>query len=216
MYKVLLFAGTIEGRMVAEFLRKHEIRTWVCVATEYGGSLIPEDAVIHVSEERLNQQQMEALMRRLEGVLVVDATHPYAAEVTANIRNAAKRTGCEYLRLLREAEEGDGCSHIYVDSVQKAAEWLNEHEGAALLTTGSKELAAFTRVKDYEKRLYARVLSLPKVAAQCAELGFTGKHLICMQGPFSAEMNRAMIRQYQIKYLVTKDTGAAGGFPEKE
>ncbi len=36
------------------------------------------------------------------------------------------------------------------------------------------------------------------------------------QGPFSAEMNRAMIRQYQIKYLVTKDTGAAGGFPEKE
>lgn len=216
MYKVLLFAGTIEGRMVAEFLRKHEIRTWVCVATEYGGSLISEDAVIHVSEERLDQQQMEALMRKLEGVLVVDATHPYAAEVTANIRNAAERTGCEYLRLLREAEEGDGCSHIYVDSVQKAAEWLNEHEGAALLTTGSKELAAFTRVKDYEKRLYARVLSLPKVAAQCAELGFTGKHLICMQGPFSVEMNRAMIRQYQIKYLVTKDTGAAGGFPEKE
>ena len=101
-----------------------------------------------------------------------------------------------------------------MDSVQKAAEWLNEQEGAALLTTGSKELAAFTRVKDYEKRLYARVLSLPKVAAQCAELGFTGKHLICMQGPFSAEMNRAMIRQYCTSF--PHSSFSCPGFPSKE
>ena len=36
-----------------------------------------------------------------------------------------------------------------------------------------------------------------------------------MQGPFSAELNIAMIKQLDIKYLVTKDTGASGGFPEK-
>lgn len=36
-----------------------------------------------------------------------------------------------------------------------------------------------------------------------------------MQGPFSTEINEAMLRQYQCRYLVTKDTGLAGGFPEK-
>lgn len=216
MYKVLLFAGTIEGRNIAEFLRKYKVPTWVCVATEYGGSLIAEDSVIHVSQERLDREQMEALMRKLGNVLVIDATHPYAAEVTENIKEAAKQSGYEYLRLLRKSESRWGGGKVYVESPEQAVRWLNGKEGAALLTTGSKELSVFTQVENYQNRLYARVLSLPKVVAQCAELGFTGNHLICMQGPFSVEMNCAMIRQYDIRYLVTKDTGAAGGFPEKE
>ncbi|MBR3038905.1 MAG: precorrin-6Y C5,15-methyltransferase (decarboxylating) subunit CbiT, partial [Clostridia bacterium] len=46
-------------------------------------------------------------------------------------------------------------------------------------------------------------------------LGFSGKHLICMQGPFSEELNEATIRAIDAKILVTKDTGASGGFAEK-
>lgn len=46
-------------------------------------------------------------------------------------------------------------------------------------------------------------------------MGFEGKHLIGMQGPFSRELNAAMLRQYRCKYLVTKDTGKAGGFQDK-
>lgn len=213
--RVLLFAGTIEGRILAEFLKTHGIPTWVCVATEYGGSLIEEDSFLHVSHERLDEKQMEALMGQMKGVLVVDATHPYAAKVTGNIRRAAEQAGCEYLRLLRFGGGRNEANTVYVESASAAAKWLNTKEGPALLTTGSKELAEFTKVENFEKRLYARVLSLPNVVEQCAGLGFTGKHLICMQGPFSTEMNTAMIRQYGIRYLVTKDTGAAGGFPEK-
>ena len=59
------------------------------------------------------------------------------------------------------------------------------------------------------------MLSLPSVIEACRELGFEGKNLIAMQGPFSEEMNRAMLRQYDCRYLVTKDSGKAGGFPEK-
>ena len=46
-------------------------------------------------------------------------------------------------------------------------------------------------------------------------LGFEGKNLIAMQGPFSKELNAAMLRQYDCRYLVTKDSGKAGGFEEK-
>jgi precorrin-6x reductase len=84
------------------------------------------------------------------------------------------------------------------------------------VTTGSKELEAYTSITDYRTRLFARVLSLPSVVQKCSELGFEGKHLICMQGPFSRELNEAMIRHCQASYLVTKDTGVEGGFPEKE
>ena len=46
-------------------------------------------------------------------------------------------------------------------------------------------------------------------------MGLLGTQIICMQGPFSAELNAAMLKQVDAKYLVTKDTGVTGGFPER-
>ena len=102
-----------------------------------------------------------------------------------------------------------------MESTEEAAAFLSGTEGNIFLTTGSKELTKFTGIPDYKERLFARVLSIPSVIRSCAELGIEGKHLIGMQGPFSAEINEAMLRQFQCSYLVTKDTGLAGGFPEK-
>ena len=94
-------------------------------------------------------------------------------------------------------------------------EFLEGTKGNILLTTGSKELGKFTALTDGGERIYARVLSLPSVMETCKGYGFEGKHLIGMQGPFSMELNAAMLRQYDCRYLVTKDTGKAGGFQEK-
>ena len=47
------------------------------------------------------------------------------------------------------------------------------------------------------------------------DLGFSGKHLIAMQGPFSREMNLALLHQTEAKYFVTKESGKNGGFAEK-
>jgi precorrin-6x reductase len=49
----------------------------------------------------------------------------------------------------------------------------------------------------------------------CEELGIPHRNIIAMQGPFSIEINEALLRQYQIRYLVTKDGGKVGGFEEK-
>ena len=70
-------------------------------------------------------------------------------------------------------------------------------------------------IPDYQERLFARVLSIPSVISSCAELGSRGKASHRYAGPFSTEINEAMLRQFQCSYLVTKDTGLAGGFPEK-
>jgi CbiT: precorrin-6Y C5,15-methyltransferase (decarboxylating), CbiT subunit len=214
MYKAIVFAGTTEGYALCEFLAENRVSVYACAATEYGGSLLQENEFLHVSAGRLKTEDMEELFRKEKPEIVLDATHPYAAEVTKNIRTACESADVLYQRILRP--EGEKNSEaIYVESTEEAAAFLSGTEGNIFLTTGSKELAKFTGIPDYKERLFARVLSIPSVIRSCAELGIEGKHLIGMQGPFSAEINEAMLRQFQCSYLVTKDTGLAGGFPEK-
>ncbi len=227
MYKVLLFAGTVEGRTIAEYLNEHHVNTRVCVATEYGESLLPQGEYLDISHHRLDEQEMEQLMIQIQDGLVIDATHPYAQIVTENIQAACIRTGTAYLRVVRgESEElpeavQDPVSGIkehqivYVKGIREAVEFLENTSGNILVTTGSKELASYTSLTNYQERIYARVLSLLEVIKSCAALGFEGKHLICMQGPFSQEMNRAMMRQVNAAWMVTKESGKAGGFMEK-
>lgn len=241
MYKVVLFAGTVEGRTVAEFLNYHKIHTRVCVATEYGESLLPQGEYLEISHQRLEQEEMERLMVQMQDGLVIDATHPYAQVVTENIETACIRTGTPYLRVVRgesevwkeaapgaEGENGacssvtEECSRetnaprvVYVKGTREAVEYLEKTEGNILVTTGSKELASYTSLSNYQERIYARVLSLVEVVKACAALGLEGKHLICMQGPFSMEMNREMLRQVNASWMVTKESGKAGGFMEK-
>ena len=214
MYKVLVFAGTTEGYEICRFLADHQVQTMGFAATEYGGKSLTENEYLTVQTGRLDEAAMEQVFAQEKPEMVLDATHPYAAEVTGNIRTACEKTQTPYRRVLRESGSHEEKA-VYVESVQAAAQYLDQTQGNVLLTTGSKELAGFTGMKDYQERLYARVLSLPNVMQACAELGFEGKHLIGMQGPFSRELNAAMLRQYRCKYLVTKDTGKAGGFQDK-
>lgn len=213
MYKVIVFAGTTEGYEISRFLSENQLPVLACVATEYGSKSLQENSCLHVQAGRLDEQQMRDLFFREKPELVLDATHPYAAEVTQNIRKACEETGVSYTRILRTGSEQQNA--VYVRDAKEAAEYLEGTEGNVLLTTGSKELAVFTSVSDYNKRLFARVLSLPSVIESCQALGFEGRNLIAMQGPFSKELNQAMLEQYQCKYLVTKDSGKAGGFLEK-
>ena len=215
MKQVIVFAGTTEGRLLSQWLASEGVETLCSVATEYGGGLVEKRAHLTVCQGRLLTEEMEELFVREGRPLVLDVTHPYAVAVSENIRSACERSGCEYLRLIRPSVQTDRENLIFVDSVEEAAAWLSDTEGAILVTTGSKELHKYTVIPNFRERVYARVLSTPEVAAHCAELGFTGRHLICMQGPFSKEMNQAMLAQVGAKYLVTKEAGQAGGFEEK-
>lgn len=214
MEKVIVFAGTTEGYELCRFLSEHQISVYACAATEYGGKALTETPYLHIHTGRLSREEMEAFFLKEAPNFVLDATHPYAAEVTDNIKSACEKTGFFYQRVLRE-QGRQAEKAVYVESTEAAAEFLNTTEGNVLLTTGSKELKKFLGVKDYKERLYARVLSLPSVMEECSAAGFEGKHLIGMQGPFSRELNEAMLRQFHCRYLVTKDSGKAGGFQEK-
>lgn len=212
-HKVLIYAGTTEGRRLAQYLAGRCVRVHVCVATAYGESLLTKEPTVTITHERMNEEEMRRFMDGYQPSYVIDATHPYAREVTQNLRAACESRRVPYLRLVRERNQSQDC--VYVENVREAVEYLDRTKGNILVTTGSKELAAYTVLTDYQERVYARVLSVGDVAAKCEGLGFAGRHLICMQGPFSVEMNLAMLREFQIAYLVTKESGETGGYPEK-
>lgn len=214
MCELCLFAGTTEGRRLAELLKGQPVKVCVCVATEYGQALIPQGENIEVLAGRMDGAAMRALFEARRFALVVDATHPFATVASETIAGACEAAGLEYLRLNREDGGADGGA-VYVDSIQAAADWLAGHPGAALLATGSKALEPYTHVPDYQQRFYPRVLPAAASLAACAEAGFSPAHIIAMQGPFSVEMNAAMLKAVGARYLVTKASGASGGFQEK-
>ena len=182
------------------------------MATEYGAALIPHADGIRLRVGRMDYPEMLPLLRGAAWDWVVDATHPYAAAVTDNLRRAAEQAGVRVLRLVREGQpEGEW---MHARDLTEAAALAAELPGRVLLTTGAKELAPFA-VPGLVERCAPRVLPSAASLEQCLRLGFPPSHVVCMQGPFSRELNLALIHQYEIKVLVTKASGGAGGFWDK-
>jgi len=214
---IVIFGGTVEGRQLVEELQHTGIQLHICVATKYGASLLPKGENVHVYTKRLDQGEMEQFLLERDADGCVDATHPYASQVTENIITACENVGLPYIRVLREEgrlKEG-GSKLIFMSDVSEAADYLSKAAGTIFITTGSKELEKYTVIPDYQTRCIARVLPTSSVMEKCRELGFEGKNLIGMQGPFSEEMNYCMLKQSGADWLVTKNSGKAGGYEEK-
>ena len=210
MSRLLVFGGTTESRTLLE----RGIPALCCVATDYGAKLLEGLDNVTPLVGRLDAPAMEALFRR-EGIThVIDATHPYAVEVSRNIRTACAAAGIKLLRVARPRTPLPE-SAVVAASSEEAAALLNATDEKVLLTVGSKELPAFAGVTNAKTRLFARVLPTSAVIAQCEALGYDAGHIVAMQGPFSRAMNEAMFAATGAKTLVTKDGGASGGMEDK-
>lgn len=238
MKKVLIYAGTTEGRELAQELARERIYCDISVATEYGRQIMDEkiSPYICILQGRMTAEQMRLKCENEQYLAVVDATHPFATEVSVNIRESLKGLDIPYFRLGREkipgeegerqtgerqagerqageqqAEEQNYMARKYFQNTAACVEALKKTEGKIFLTTGSKELSAFCREETIRKRLVVRVLPGMESLQECVRNGLEGRQIIAMQGPFSKEMNLAMIRQYQASVLVTKESGKTGG-----
>ena len=238
MKKVLIYAGTTEGRELAQELARERIYCDISVATEYGRQIMDEkiSPYICILQGRMTAEQMRLKCENEQYLAVVDATHPFATEVSVNIRESLKGLDIPYFRLGREkipgeegerqagerqtgerqageqqAEEQNYMARKYFQNTAACVEALKKTEGKIFLTTGSKELSVFCREETIRKRLVVRVLPGMESLQECVRNGLEGRQIIAMQGPFSKEMNLAMIRQYQASVLVTKESGKTGG-----
>lgn len=219
MKQILIFAGTTEGRVLAERLCSLQMPCTVCVATQYGGQVMGERPGITVRTGRMGPEEMRRFIREGDYAAVVDATHPYATLVSKHIRGSIQGLSMPYLRLKRDTDmagiiEEKPDRLLYFDSHEACAAYLAGTKGNILLTTGSRELAVYTGAVS-RSRLFVRVIPSIESLQACNACEIIGRQIIAMQGPFSSEMNRALIAQFHIRYLVTKESGTTGGFGEK-
>ena len=193
MSKILIFAGTTEGRKLSEHLCERGIEHTVFVATEYGEIVLHDNPFAHVHMGRMDSEGMRSFFAEQKCELIVDATHPYAAIVTENIKQAVYvfneahavtdnqadssiSENIEYVRLKRDTDISADYDNIrYFEDNEACAKALNNTDGNILLTTGSKELSVYCKTSDVRERLYVRVLPGLESISLCMHNDITGK-----------------------------------------
>lgn len=213
MSEVLIFGGTTEGRLLAEFCATKEIRAAVSVTTDYGAELLPRSDYIRELVGSLDSSQMSFLLKTTNFSIVIDATHPFAQKVSANLKTACYEAGLRYIRLVRD-EETVPQGKLF-NSISEIVEYLNHDDRKALITTGGNSLTEYTKVRDFQSRLTVRILPANGAAKRCADLGFHAENVILEKGPFTVQQNVEHLKNSEAEILVTKESGEAGGFPEK-
>jgi precorrin-6x reductase len=197
-----VIGGTTEGRKLVEYLSRCGADVYVSLATEYGLSLLAKQENIQVRAERLSEEEMAAFLNQYKPDCVIDASHPYAQKVTASLYSACLQTKTDYVRLLRPASE----TAIYLRSkYRQAAEILSGIKGKAFLACGSKEIEAFTVVPILRERFYVRILPAATVCRNAWPWASATTHFL-YAGPFSQELNAAMLKATGADIMVTKDS----------
>ena len=240
---VLLFGGTTEGRLLAEWLDARETCNVVaCTATGYGAELLPHGKRIQTLVGPLSATQKTQLMESHDFACVIDATHPYAQHISASVERLARTHNKGLVRVARAAHveheasakskattprraDAAGAKELACDnhqglvavgSMEEAARHVAATTGNVLLTTGSKDLPIFcAAMANSMERLYVRVLPTIASLSRALDLGILPSNIIAMQGPFSASLNRALIEDLSITCMVTKESGSVGGFGQK-
>ncbi len=204
-----VFSGTSDGVNFVEMLLQKNYEVVCFNATKYGGSLYESKEHLLVYDYTMDKEEIKNKIKEHDLTAIVDCTHPFAKIISKNLIELTDEMDIPYYRFERP--------EIYMgnyDSYEEIIEELNQKEGNILLTIGSNNLDIFANNIDH-KRLYCRMLPTVKVVEKATNLGLTPKNIIAIQGPFSYEMNIAMLKDFNIKHLVTKASGKTGGVEEK-
>lgn len=212
--KIFLLAGTEDGRKLAEFLHGRGFDVTASVVSDYGRKLLQTCADIQINDKPLDRDDLEKILRTGHFTCLVDASHPYARNISVNAIAAAQSAQIPCIRYER-AEVPITYDKIFrVDTYEEAAHKASELGKNIFLTTGSRNLKIFVDLLP-DCNLTVRVLPTASVLAQCEALGLTPKQIVAMQGAFSAELNVELFKHAGAEVIVTKNSGLIGGADTK-
>lgn len=212
---VWLFSGTSDGNQIAQESINRGYDTKVFVASMFGKQVasekIPVDAIF---VGRLSKQNLLDRCKLERPDFVLDATHPYAVEISHNLMEFCFEKGVPYVRYERPEEIIEAENIYIVDTMQAAAECSMRLGKRLLLTTGSKNIDPFV-LPYIDCEIFVRMLPDPDLICQVLEKGISPKNIIAMRGPFSLALNLAILDSFKIDCLITKSSGKEGGYVEK-
>ncbi len=214
---ILILGGTTEAFRVAEELLRQGKEFVLSTATQYGLESFRERFGHRVLNIIFTPESLKDFIAERGVSEVVDCTHPYAEEITRIAKDVTTALAINYRSAIREVEkcsELDYEKAVILENFGAAADFILKHGiKRPLFTTGSKDLSFVPLLKGIE--IFIRVLPYEASIKRCHDAGVKRPNIIAMQGPFSAELNRTIIREYGIDCIVTKQSGREGGFREK-
>ncbi len=210
---ILLLGGTTESALCAGVLKELGLRFCISTATTYSENLYSPD--MKLVSGRMDYQNMVDFIRDEKVTMVLDATHPFAGNVTDNGIIAAEICNISFLRYERESWIPEDMTGIdYCRDYRTAAEIAGKRSGNVLFTTGSNHVEIFTEYIN-KRRLFVRVLNVEESINKCLSAGLEENHIIPFRGRALVEQNLEIIRDRNIELLITKESGITGGLKEK-
>lgn len=211
-----LALGTGEGKEILSYLNMYTDEIVVSTATEYGWDLYKEYKVKHFKYKPLNEEEFKDLIRKYEINVFVDASHPYAQIVSKTLIKVCNDMGIDYIRYERLSyfQENRYENIITIDDYTQLGHALSLIEGNVLNTTGSNNVELIMNL-GIKNRVIHRVLPSPTVIQKLIDVGVRIEDIIAIKGPFGSHINNGIIKEYNIKVLITKDSGIEGGMEEK-
>jgi cobalt-precorrin 5A hydrolase/precorrin-3B C17-methyltransferase len=215
----LVLGGTSEGRLIASHLIDAGYSVTVSVTRETGLATVPDgaDAMIGPKDEADWIDLFEDIEASSELLGVIDATHPFASEATAAIKNACDRTGAPLCRFTRPESIPEGA--ILTDSPQNAAgiavELTNKGD-MIFLSVGVNMLPKILpRLREAERGVLARILPASESLAKAERAGLAAKETVAVWGAGGADLNAALCAENEVKCVISKASGDAGGINAK-
>lgn len=211
---IWVVAGTKDARLIIERLieQGHE-NILVTTATEYGGKLL-KDKDITIVDKRLDFEDMKKLISEQNIKLIIDASHPYAVNVSNNVIKSAKESNIRYIRFERKMLDYTGA--LKFQTLDELKKYIKENysQKNILSTMGSNNLEEIKEISE-QNNLYIRILPTLASIDKAEKIGFLPNKIIAIQGPVSKNMNKVILEDYNIEALITKESGETGGELEK-
>lgn len=212
-----LILGTSEGKKILSLLNEFTEDIYVSTATEYGGSLLNDYKYKMLNTEPLDEEALVQAIKKNNINIFVDASHPYAAIVTENLKKACAKANITYLRYDRPSviEEFKNDPHVIcINEYEELGGVLKNFKGNILNTSGSRNIKKILNLR-LDNNIIHRVLPTLKVIQELDNLKIPPENIHAIKGPIGYDLNMAFIKEYKVKAMIMKDSGIEGGTIEK-
>jgi len=214
---IALFLGTSEGKKILSLLNSFTEDIFISTATNYGGELLMNYKYKMLNTKPLDKLGLAEVFKENKIKVVVDASHPYATEITKNLMDLCTEYRLDYIRYERPSVIDKFKQHkeiIQVEGYEQLFHKIKNIKGTILNTTGSRNIKKLMEL-GIKNRIVHRVLPSIDVMDKYFSLGLKVEDIIAIKGPIGYELNCSFIKEYEAKAIILKDSGLQGGTEEK-
>ncbi|MBR0473160.1 MAG: precorrin-6A reductase [Methanosphaera sp.] len=217
--RYIVMSGTSDATKVIKFLSQ-DANNYILATTvtDYGGKIAESAGASEVIPHALKEEDFIEVIKEKQIDTLIDATHPFAAVATETAIESCEKSGIRYIRYERASTILPESDLIhYVDSFPEGADKAKELLGTEkklMHLAGVLNLHTITETLKPEQ-VVPRVLPNNFSISKTQETGVPASNIIAMQGTYSKEFNMAIMKEYDISAIITKESGESGGTENK-